>query len=104
MNDPATPSPRGRGARLNPPNRFETTHHELELEQVEEDDEYLDTLSRPATEYLPDLSKSIIAEVPRQPGRRPRGEPESLSRMLSMTVSIVMPGRRMRYLGFSARA
>ncbi len=40
MNGPGTPSPRGRGARLNPPNRFETTHHELELEQVEEDEEY----------------------------------------------------------------
>lgn len=61
MNGPGTPSPRGRGARLNPPNRFETTHHELELEQVEEDEEYLDTLSRPPTEYLPDQSRSIIA-------------------------------------------
>jgi hypothetical protein len=61
MNGPGTPSPRGRGARLNPPNRFETTHHELELEQVEDDEEYLDTLSRPPTEYLPDQSRSIIA-------------------------------------------
>ncbi len=61
MNGPSTPSPRGRGARLNPANRFETTHHELELDQVEEDEEYLDTLSRPPTEYLPDHSRSIIA-------------------------------------------
>jgi DNA repair photolyase len=61
MNGPGTPSPRGRGARLNPPNRFETTHHELELEQVEDDEEYLNALSRPPTEYLPDQSRSIIA-------------------------------------------
>src|SRR5262245_39886440 len=62
MNGSDIPAPRGRGARLNPGNRFETTHHELELEQIEEGDDYLDTLSRPRTEYLPDRSRSIIAE------------------------------------------
>ena len=46
---------------MNPPNRFETSHHELELDQVEEDEEYLDTLTRPPTEYLPDTSRSVIA-------------------------------------------
>ena len=51
MND--VPAPRGRGG-INPPNRFEATHHELELEQVEDDDEYLDVLGRPPTEFLPD--------------------------------------------------
>ncbi len=56
------PAPRGRGARLNPPNRFESTHHELELEQVEFDEEYIDTLGRPPTEYLPDTSRTIIAK------------------------------------------
>jgi DNA repair photolyase len=56
------PAPRGRGARVNPPNRFEVTHHELELEQVEEDEEYLDSLSRQATEYLPDNSRTIVAK------------------------------------------
>ncbi len=61
MNGSGAPSPRGRGARLNPPNRFETTHHELELEQVEDDDDYLNSLDRPPTEYLPDQSQSIIA-------------------------------------------
>jgi DNA repair photolyase len=61
MNDPAVHSPRGRGARLNPPNRFETTHHELELEQVEDDEDYLKSLARPPTAYLPDQSQSIIA-------------------------------------------
>ena len=35
------PLPKGRGAGHNPANRFETTHHELELDQVEEDEEYL---------------------------------------------------------------
>ena len=49
------------GLGLNPPNRFETTHHELELEQVEEDDEYLAALGRAKTEFLPDRSRSIIA-------------------------------------------
>src|SRR5437762_2630881 len=37
MNRSNTPSPLGRGARFNPPNRFEPTHHELELDQVKED-------------------------------------------------------------------
>ena len=56
------PAPKGRGAGFNPMNRFETTHHELELEQVEDDEEYLDGLNRPRTEYLPDRSRTIIAE------------------------------------------
>ena len=62
MSEPAIPAPRGRGARINPPNRFEITHHELELEHVEEDEEYLDSLSRPQTEFLPDKSRSIVAK------------------------------------------
>jgi DNA repair photolyase len=62
MSGPMTPAPRGRGARKNPPNRFDTTHHELELAEVEEDEEYLDGLNRPPTEYLPDKSRTIIAE------------------------------------------
>jgi DNA repair photolyase len=61
-NEPSIPAPRGRGARLNPPNRFEATHHELELEAVEEDADYLAGLSRPGTVYLPDTSRSIIAQ------------------------------------------
>jgi DNA repair photolyase len=62
MNGPNTPTPRGRGARSNPANRFETTHRELDLEQVETDDEYLAALSRPRTEYLVDRSRNVIAE------------------------------------------
>ena len=62
MNDPDSPVRRGRGARINPQNRFESTHRELDLEQVEEDEEYLESLGRPATEYLPDTSRTIIAK------------------------------------------
>ena len=61
MSGPTVPAPRGRGARLNPPNRFETTHHEVDLEELENDDDYLDQLTRPPTQYLPDTSRSIIA-------------------------------------------
>ncbi len=61
MSRPIIPGPRGRGAGNNPGNRFETTHHELELDQLEGDDEYLETLGRPRTEYLPDHSRTIIA-------------------------------------------
>src|SRR3954463_1139123 len=52
---------KGRGAGFNPPNRFESSHHELELEQVQDDDDYLAGLSHPATEFLPDSSRTIIA-------------------------------------------
>ena len=62
MNGSNPPSPKGRGAGHNPANRFEPTHHELELDQVEEDDEYLESLGRPRTEFLPDQSRSIITE------------------------------------------
>jgi DNA repair photolyase len=54
--------PRGRGAGFNPPNRFEKSRHELELEQVEDDADYLAALGRPATEFLPDHSRSLICE------------------------------------------
>jgi len=54
--------PKGRGAGFNPPNRFERTHHEIELENVQDDEEYLEALRRPETEFLDDRSRSIIAE------------------------------------------
>jgi DNA repair photolyase len=53
---------KGRGSQLNPPNRFGVPHHELELEQVEHDVEYLDSLRNVRTEYIPDRSKTIVAE------------------------------------------
>ncbi len=61
MSEQRIPAPRGRGAQFNPPNRFEATHHQIELENVEHDDEYLASLSRPPTEYLADSSRSVIA-------------------------------------------
>jgi DNA repair photolyase len=61
MSDQTIPGPRGRGAGFNPPNRFDKTHHELELETVEDDPDYLASLGRPQTEYLDDRSRSVIA-------------------------------------------
>jgi hypothetical protein len=54
-------SPRGRGAGFNPPNRFDPEHHEIELENVEDDADYLESLRRPETEFLPDRSRTVIA-------------------------------------------
>jgi DNA repair photolyase len=62
MSEQILPTPRGRGAQLNPPNRFETTHHQIELETVEHDDDYLKSLSRPQTVYFADSSRSIVAQ------------------------------------------
>jgi DNA repair photolyase len=61
MSEPMIPARRGRGAQFNPPNRFESTHHELELENIADDDDYLASLGRPPTEYLSDASRSVIA-------------------------------------------
>ncbi len=54
--------PRGRGAGFNPPNRFESSHHDLDLEQVEDDADYLAALGRPVTEFLPDRSRTLICK------------------------------------------
>jgi len=54
--------PRGRGAGFNPPNRFESSHHDPDLEQVEDDADYLAALGRPVTEFLPDRSRSLICK------------------------------------------
>jgi DNA repair photolyase len=51
----------GRGTAVNPPNRFETLRIEADFEHVEGDEEYLDRLNRPVTQYLVDTSQSIIA-------------------------------------------
>jgi DNA repair photolyase len=53
---------KGRGAHINPPNRFESVHVESDFEQVEHDEEFFDGLSRPKTIYLPDKSKSIVSQ------------------------------------------
>jgi DNA repair photolyase len=48
------------GSHINPPNRFESTYTEPDLEQLEWDDEYLSQPRR--IEYLDDQSKSIVTE------------------------------------------
>ena len=74
------PAPKGRGAGFNPANRFEATHHELELEQVEEDEEYLDALNRPP-DGVPARPVAHHHRRERQPGRRLRDEHQPLSRL-----------------------
>src|SRR5258708_29057686 len=56
------PDAKGRGSQLNPPNRFGGPVHVLDLEDVEQDEEYLDRLRNHSTEYLPDRSRSIVTE------------------------------------------
>lgn len=56
------PSPQGRGSHIDPPNRFEKTSRELDLEQVEWDEEYLNQLHDRPVEYLTDTSQSIVSE------------------------------------------
>jgi DNA repair photolyase len=53
---------KGRGAAIQPNNPYLPVHIEADLEQVEGDEEYLAQLGRPATEYIPDESQSIVAE------------------------------------------
>jgi radical SAM superfamily enzyme YgiQ (UPF0313 family) len=62
MSQRQVPGPRGRGSHLDLPNRFGGTHHELDLEQVEGDEDYLASLEHRKTEYLPDRSRSIVSE------------------------------------------
>lgn len=50
------------GSAIDPPNRFDKTHHEAALEHCEWDAEYLQSLDHRAVEYAPDTSKSIISE------------------------------------------
>jgi DNA repair photolyase len=62
MSDDKRPIARGRGSQLNPPNRFGGTHYEIDFEHLEHDTDYLEGLEKPATEYIPDRAKSIVAE------------------------------------------
>src|SRR5689334_8238157 len=52
----------GRGSHLDPPNRFGGPVHVLDLAEVEQDGEYLESLRKRPTEYLPDRSRSIVTE------------------------------------------
>jgi DNA repair photolyase len=53
---------KGRGAAVQPPNPYLRVQCQSDLEQVSEDEDYLEQLGRPPTEYLPDNSQSIVAE------------------------------------------
>jgi DNA repair photolyase len=56
------PHAKGRGSQIDPPNHFGGPSHELDLEQVEHDQEYLDGLAKRPTEYIADHSKSIVTK------------------------------------------
>ncbi len=62
MSNSHQPAPTGRGSHSNPPNRFEKTHAERDLEHCEHDAELLAQLDRPPTEYLADQSQSVVTE------------------------------------------
>ncbi len=50
------------GSMIDPPNRFEKTRSEPDLEHLEWDQEYLSQLHERKVEYLTDTSKTIISE------------------------------------------
>ncbi len=66
MTDAKFPIPlpqfQGRGAQINPSNRFQRIQLHEELEQVEHDDEFLEQRGVSKTEYFSDDSKSIVSE------------------------------------------
>jgi len=62
MPDPDRPLAKGRGSQIEPPNRFGGTHHEVDFEHLEHDEDYLEGLRDRPTVYMADRSKSIVAE------------------------------------------
>ena len=50
------------GSNIDPPNRFETVHHEPDLEHLQWDQEHLRALSNRKIEYIDDASKTIVSE------------------------------------------
>lgn len=56
------PSAVGRGSSLRPTSRFESKTTVLALDVVDLDAEEVEALRHPATEFIPDLSKSVISE------------------------------------------
>jgi DNA repair photolyase len=54
--------PKGRAAQNSPPNRFEKIHAVPNYEQLEHDEDFLEELGILHTEFLPDTSRSIVAE------------------------------------------
>jgi DNA repair photolyase len=62
MNKANRPQPvKGRGAAVNPPNRFERTRAEADWEQLEGSDDFEPAERSTPTEFFPDRSQSIIA-------------------------------------------
>jgi len=59
---PQRPKATGRGAQVQPANRFAAIQQEDDWEHVAEDPEFLASFNRPATVYLPDSSQSIVSE------------------------------------------
>ena len=53
--------PKGRGSHINPANRFDAVHLEDDWQHLEGDAESLADVTRPAPEYLPDASQSIVS-------------------------------------------
>ena len=62
MLEPNRPLAKGRGAQIEPPNRFGGTYHEIEYENLEHDPDALEALHHRKTEYFSDRSKTIVSE------------------------------------------
>ena len=58
----STSEPKGRGANLSPPNRFDKVHAEADYEQFEYDEDFREELATVNSQFLPDTSKSIVTE------------------------------------------
>jgi DNA repair photolyase len=56
------PEVKGRGSQIDPPNRFGGPYHVADLDQVQDDGEYLESLRRRPTEYLRDHSRTVVTE------------------------------------------
>src|SRR6266550_7539231 len=52
---------KGRGAAINPPNRFERMRVDDDFEHLDGDEEFQDSLGKVQTQYLIDTSRTIIA-------------------------------------------
>jgi len=57
---PKRPSPHGRGAHVEPPNRFTQRHVDRDLDALDEDE--LAALEHPQTQYITERSGSIVSE------------------------------------------
>jgi DNA repair photolyase len=62
MTDARQPNAKRRGAQIEPPNRFESTHREHEFEHREHDEELLADERIIETQFIPDHSQSLLTE------------------------------------------